>query len=261
MRTIKILKNKFRLVHDLKNFEELPYEARVLGPKEIIKSQQLQGELYLSRGYIKPEELDENGCIANDPYKNHSTYFGVFDKHDPEVLLAGARFIHPTGKGLDSLQIHFDEIDTRKRRQLFRDNPNRYAEFSALVKRRGSPTVTYFCLLREMLRFSLSRNIDKWLFSMNSGSNAIIGSYFGPLMSKLKDNSRSGTFNAVCTTYIMDVKVALGRIQRPMTGGPAFLLGKNTIARFFASAAADAQSKKSKLGKDAHQSKLSTNVL
>ena len=238
MRTLKILRNKFRLIHDLKNFETLPYSARVLNFKEIVKARRLQGELYLARGYIKKTDLDEKGCIANDPHKSHSVYFGVFDDNDPEVLLAAARFILPTLEhGLHSLQIHFEEIETRKRNYLLHDNPRRYVEFSALVKRRGSPTVTYFCLLREMLRYSLERGIDKWLFSMNSGSNAIIGSYFGPLMDKLKENSRSGSFNAVCTTYIMDVKHALRRIQRPMTGGPAFLLGKNTIARFFASAA------------------------
>lgn len=237
MKTLKILRNKFRLVHDLKNFESLTYSARVLDQDDILKARKLQGELYLARGYVKASDLDEDGCIANDPCKSHSVYFGVFDDNKPEVLLAAARFILPTvSKGLRSLQIHFEEIDSRKRSYILHDNPKRYVEFSALVKRRGSPTVTYFCLLREMLRYSLSRGIDKWLFSMNSGSNAIIGSYFGPLMDKLKENSRSGSFNAVCTTYIMDVKNALKRIQRPMTGGPAFLLGKNTIARFFASA-------------------------
>lgn len=237
MRTIKIIRNKLQLIRDLRNLDTLSYKAQVLSQKDTLKARQLQGSLYLLRGYVNPEDLDSRGCIIHDPYQHHSTYFGVFDPKNPGVLLASARFIHPTSEqGLRSLQLHIDDFGLAKKRRLLSDNPARYAEFSALVKRPGARTVTYFCLLREMLQFSFRRGIDVWLFSMNQGSNQIITSYFGPLLEKIKENSRSGDFNAICTTYMLNVHVALERLQRPTRGSLAFLVGKNTIARFFARA-------------------------
>lgn len=236
MHALSNIRNQFELVRDLRNIEKLPYDVGRLDDQETLKARQLLGKLYRHKGYVKPEALGEDGVLINDPAHEHSTYFGVIDTGNPSELEAAARIIHPDPSQKNyGLQVHLERWPAQAREEfLALDPPNRIGELSGMVKRPGARTSAVFFVIREMLRFSKEHDIDKWIFSLNEGSRPIMISYFGPGMRVIEEHSQSADFDADCTTYLLDVNEAYEHLQKPSRGGLAFMIGRMTLANFFA---------------------------
>lgn len=107
-------------------------------PKLIARARQLVAQVYLMRGFIKQEWVDEDGCIKpeHDPHHEHATYY-VMTTPDKEDVVATLRVIrYDERKGEDSFPLleHKDELDGERREELIHIGYENLLEISALVR-------------------------------------------------------------------------------------------------------------------------------
>lgn len=132
------------------------YEARpLIGESEIHDAEALYGSVYRQPevGHLQYKETLVDGTPLNDPYKDVSTFFGVFDRKKEGSLVAVERLVHkPNGtvddlrlkKGMENLQ---PEIAAMLRRQL----PGAIGEVGALAKEKDTSSVAVFKMHKALL--------------------------------------------------------------------------------------------------------------
>lgn len=209
MKTIRTLRSKLNLVHDVRHHRTLPYYAEVLTESGKLDAWKLHAETYLRNGDIDPSYLDERGVIKDeiDQFRPQSVYFGVRSLHHPNVLYATGRFVFPKpGQGVESLQLNLDDLDRGWRLALLRKDPAKIVEPASLVKRPGAPSIATLYLFREMLRYSSRHGIETWAFTLHPGMRRAYEARFGHALKRMGDRLiRSGHYKHTYVPYTLDV--------------------------------------------------------
>ena len=224
--------------HEISNPEKLPYHAEVLDATGIQQARKMLADVYVRKGVVTPESLAEDGTLADeaDPYWRRSIYYGVRSEHDPSRLLITSRLVQPSDEGVDSLQIHIDELDQDLQAELRNSDPAGIAEFAAYVKEVGlgqieSRLVSLY-LIRKMVYDSQARGIKTWVFGMRPELRKKYERIFGPALERRGDTVHLGSFKADFVPYKIDVESSWRRL---MTASH-LRLGSHAIATFVGAA-------------------------
>jgi len=172
IRRYKQLKNLYKLNDMLGNGSLAGHKTVELGKSHglIEHAQKLHASVYLSKGFIDPNDLDENDRLHTiaDPHQSHSHYFVItLDVAGLETVVATARQIEAKdSKGMSSFPIvEKAKIFNRAVAEISSQNPYACIEVSGLAKRRGVSQAAILLLYREMWYRSLRDGHTLWLMA------------------------------------------------------------------------------------------------
>lgn len=216
MKTIRRTVEQLRTLHEIKHFRESPYEARRLDtPDEVQQARQMLAGLYLRKGAIDESFINEQGTLKDefDPYYPRATYFGTFDRDHPGELLATARLIHPdSDEGIDSLQLHIDELEPEWQVYLRdQEDPSRFAEFASLVKQPETGSMPTLFLIREMLHYSQANRIN-WVCGLKPELEKSFKCRFGDALQPMGDQVHLGDLKPVYLPFSIDTEKGLEQL-------------------------------------------------
>lgn len=213
------LSNIASLIQDLKHPEKSPYKVgRVERPAAIERVRRFAFDVYVKRGEIPPHLLNKDGMFGEDkdPYVSHSVYFAVFDTRTKEIV-AASRLILPIEGKATSLQVDVTTLGKRAQAYVAEREPATIVEPASYAKAKGAPWIVTLYLLREMLHYSLDRNIGYWLMALNPHIESTYRRRFGGALHKLGARVYSKVDlegrRPQNVPYIMDVKNALHNLS------------------------------------------------
>lgn len=226
--------NSLHLLHEIRNFRELPYEAKVLETEEeILQARRLLADVYLANGAIDESYLSEQGTLKDefDPYYRRATYFGTYDPSKPDELLATARLIHPrAGGGVDTLQLHIDDLEPEWQKELRMQDPRGLAEFASLVKKRETGSMPTLFLIREMFHFSREYDID-WVCGLKPELLAKFVRQFGDALEPMGQKVHLGNLKPTYVPLRIDTKKGLENLLNTK-GRLIQSIGKRAMSAF-----------------------------
>lgn len=226
-----------RAARQIERPNELPYEAGVLDERGTLQARQMLARVYVLTGTVKPEDLTPEGTLDEkaDPYyyRGQCTYYGVWDRNNPDKLLMAARLVHPDKEmGAHSLQVHLEDLDPDYVTELLNRDPNEIAEFAAYVKAPelgGVPSrLTSLYLIREIIRDSRDRGIKTWVFGLRPQLKTKYERLFGPGLDRRGRVVHLGNFKSEFLPYSVDVEAA----WRRLLDSSRMRIGSRAIARF-----------------------------
>ena len=160
--------------------------SRLTSDQDIMRARQLSAERYVTQGKIKPEELDENGIIRDDPYSDKSIYFGVYENND---MLATTRIIWSPDSKVSDLRMPIEELDEKSQAFLLAQEPGTVAEISSLAKVKGVSNVATLKLLRELFMFADENAIEQMVCGLEPKLLPLYNKLFGGALVPLSDTS------------------------------------------------------------------------
>jgi hypothetical protein len=169
------LKNLYRLNELLGSGDFSGHTAKELGREHdlIEKAQQLHASVYLSRGFINPEDINEDGRIHHgaDVHQAHSYYFVVAleGKKGTQIIATIRQIEATTQKGMASFPI-LEKVVVHEwvEKELKGVSPSTVVEISGLAKRRGASSAAVLLLYREMWYRSLRDGHSLWLMACDT---------------------------------------------------------------------------------------------
>lgn len=220
----------------IERHEELPYEAGVLGPEATLQARRMLANVYVLTGTVNRDSLADDGTLGPDAdpyyYKGQRVYYGVWDRGNPDKLLMAASLILPDDDGVESLQLHLEDVDPEYVRDLKRRRPEEIAELTAYVKTPElGPLKSRLCslyLIRELIADSRRSGIRTWVFGLRPQLKKKYERLFGPGLDKRGKSVRLGSFNTPFLPYSVDVEMAWRRLMEPSLLRP----GSKAMARF-----------------------------
>lgn len=122
---------------------------------------------YLQRGYVKPEEITDEGVIGPeaDPYAEHSTYYVMMDPTTDEIIATSRKIHYNPKRGEKSFPLfeHKDELDSYYVRELEEIGLDKVVEISALVKNPDLDTngLAVLHLYRRLFQDAWNKNLKR----------------------------------------------------------------------------------------------------
>lgn len=213
------ISNIATLLQELNHPEGSPYKVgRVERPAAIERVRKFAFDVYVKRGEIPPHLLNKEGMFGEDkdPYVDHSVYFAVFDTRT-KTIVAASRLILPIDGKATSLQVDVTTLGKRAQAYVAERESATIVEPASYAKAKGAPWVVTLYLLREMLHYSLDRNIGYWLMALNPHIEQTYRRRFGGALHKLGTRVFSkvdlGGRRPQNVPYIMDVNNALKNLS------------------------------------------------
>lgn len=225
------------------------YECRLVDETSLLQgAQQLHAAVYLAKGYVRPEEINENGIlhVEGDPYQEHAYYFTVKNKQTNQ-LAASARLIYaPANSTLADFQTltHLKLFD-EARSILAKYKADDCLEVSALVRVQNENSLAVLMLYREMWQFTLKQGHRLWLMSCNANLYTRLRFLFGNALQPIgpKQSFRNHMFIPV----MIEIESSLNNLLRnSYSRNPIDRALKRRLVRFFLNGVPD-----SALDKDA----------
>ncbi len=158
-------------------------------------AKKLHASVYLSRGFISPEHIEETGIMTahHDPHQGHSQYFVVTEPASTgPVIIATARQIFSTSaQGFGSFPIlKLAKLYDAENRRIIEGSPLDYVEISGLAKALGVSAIVPLFLYRTMWHYSLEMEQKYWLMACDVRLYKRLKLLFGPSIRQIGDVSR-----------------------------------------------------------------------
>ncbi len=166
------LRNLYKLNETLGKGGLTSHKSHELGRTHdlVDDAQKLHASIYLSRGYVSEEDVDETGRLhkLSDSHQEHSHYFVVtVEENGVENVVATARQIESVEPlGMNSFPIiKRSKIYQRSLFEIMGQTPESCIEISGLAKKRGTNSAAVLLLYREMWYRSLRDGHTLWLMA------------------------------------------------------------------------------------------------
>lgn len=158
--------------------------------ERIAHAKRLHASVYLSRRFIEPDDVDEDGAIRHeaDPHQKHAHYFAAeVDGDEGREIIAVVRQIEVDPlQGFGSFPVlEKAKIYSRALIEITAYDPHACIEVSALSKKRGTGTEATLLLYREMWYRSLRDGHAVWLMACDVRLYERLKLLFGPALKKI----------------------------------------------------------------------------
>lgn len=245
----KRVMREIQLVRDMVFERQLPYIAE--GAKshtEIQTIRRFVAEQNMLLGNLASEKIGDDGTLRSDldPQRLHTLYFGEyrFDKSgDSRLVCAGGLTVPTRERGLDSLQLHWDDLPEESRASIKKLPLNELAEFRSLVKMPGEPPIVPQLLFRKMLQESLKLGINYWVFGLQPKVARGYQKLFGPCLTELGDRVRLGEFENTYVPLLLDLRQAHDRFLHERRSGLGKKIAGKALERFFLAGAPELETR------------------
>lgn len=256
MSSFKHLIGEAQLLRDLRRHEALPYEVSLVPHDDLDQVQRVRrfvADQNIRRGNLSPDKVGKDGTVLaeHDPQRTYTQYFRVEhqakDSDSPAIAAVGGLTKPTLGRGLDSLQLHWDDLPPESVNYVKSIPLNKLAEFRSLVKHPAAPRIVTQYLFRDMLKYSIEEGIDHWLFGLQPKVTPTYKKMFGSCMTQLGERVRLGSFTTEYVPFIVNIPELYDRFTKEKMHGLRGMLAGAAIKNFYLDGAP-------KLGPDAFSS-------
>lgn len=177
-------------------------------------AKRLHARVYYFAGYLTARDINGDGHISleHDPHQQHSTYFVVRYKDNPDKIAAAARQINATKEAHLSFQTVRDlQLYKDARRAILDIAPDKVVEISALVKGRGVDSLPVLLLYRKMWQYSLEQGHEIWLMACDEKLYKRLKFLFGGALVRVGDAEFYKGHRVV--PCVLEVKRSLSAVQ------------------------------------------------
>lgn len=160
-----------------------------------LAAKKLHASVYLSRGFISAEHVEETGIMTarHDPHQGHSQYFVVTEPAatGPAVIATARQIFSTPAQGFDSFPImKLAKLYPVENRQINIGEPQDYVEISGLAKSFGMSSMVPLFLYRTMWHYSLETEQKYWLMACDVRLYKRLKLLFGPSIRQIGDVSQ-----------------------------------------------------------------------